>query len=120
MTRYQDVLALVGRICLALLFIWSGFGKIGGFENTVGYIASKGLPMPAVAAAGTIVIELGLGLLIAIGWGTRWAALIVALWLIPTTFIFHNFWDVPAAAAQMQKINFMKNVSIFGGMLMLM
>ena len=120
MERNQDVIALVGRICLVLLFIWSGWNKIGGFEGTAGYVGSKGLPMPAVLTALTIVIELGLGLLILIGWQTRWAALLIALWLIPTTLLFHNFWAVPPEQIAAQKINFMKNLSLFGGMLLLM
>lgn len=120
MERSQDTLALIGRIALAALFVWSGYGKIGGFAGTAGYIASKGLPLPEVLAAGTIFIELVLGLALVAGIQTRLAALLIALWLIPTTLIFHNYWAVPAQQVQMQQINFMKNVSIFGGMLLLM
>ena len=116
----RDLFALVGRIALAAIFVWSGAGKITGFSNTAGYIASKGLPMPAVLTALTICIELGLGLAIVLGFRARIAALLIALWLIPTTFLFHNFWAAPAGQAMMQQINFMKNVSIFGGMLLLM
>ena len=116
----NDMLALLGRIALAAIFVWSGAGKITGFSNTAGYIASKGLPMPAVLTAITIFVELGLGFAIVLGWRARIAALLIALWLIPTTFLFHNFWAAPAAQAMMQQINFMKNVSIFGGMLLLM
>ncbi|HZQ62594.1 MAG TPA: DoxX family protein [Casimicrobiaceae bacterium] len=120
MNRSNDVLALLGRIALAAIFVWSGSGKITGFSSTAGYIASKGLPMPVVLTALTIFVELILGLAIIIGWRARIAALLIALWLIPTTFLFHNFWSAPAAQVTMQQINFMKNVSIFGGMLLLM
>lgn len=119
MKRSSDFLSLIGRIALAAIFVWSGSGKITGFSDTAGYIASKGLPLPAVLTAITIFVELGLGLAIVIGWKTRIAALLIALWLIPTSFLFHNFWSAPAADAMMQQINFMKNVSIFGGMLLL-
>lgn len=119
MKRSSDFLALVGRIALAAIFVWSGSGKITDFGSTAGYIASKGLPVPAVLTAITIFVELGLGLVIVIGWKTRIAALLIALWLIPTTYLFHNFWSSPVSAAMMQQINFMKNVSIFGGMLLL-
>lgn len=120
MNRGNDVLALIGRIALAWIFVWSGSGKITGFSSTAGYIASKGLPMPAVLTAITIFIELILGLAIIIGWRARIAAFLIALWLIPTTFLFHNFWSAPAAQVMMQQINFMKNVSILGGMMLLM
>jgi putative oxidoreductase len=114
-----NAVALAGRILLAAIFVISGFGKIGGFEGTVGYIASKGLPMPQVLAALTVALELGGGILLIIGFKARWVALLFFLWLIPTTFIFHKFWGIDAAQVQMQQINFLKNVSIMGGMLLL-
>ena len=55
----QTPLSLIGRVLIALLFIPAGFGKIGGFAGTVGYIASKGVPLPEVAAAIAIAVELG-------------------------------------------------------------
>jgi len=109
-----------GRVLLALLFLWSGFGKIIGFEGTVGYIASKGMPLPQLAALGAILIEVGGGLLLVIGWHTRWAAAALLLFMIPATLIFHNFWAVDAAQAQGQLIHFMKNLSITGGILYVM
>ena len=116
-TQTQNVAALVGRILLALIFILSGFGKIGGFEGTVGYIASKGLPMASVVAALTILVELGGGLALATGFHARWAALALAVFSVLAAVIFHNFWAVPADQVMMQNINFMKNISIAGGML---
>jgi putative oxidoreductase len=114
-----NAVALAGRILLAALFVISGFNKIGGFEGIVGYIASKGLPMPQVLAALTVALELGGGILLVIGFKARWVALLFFLWLIPTTFIFHKFWGIDAAQAQAQMTNFLKNVSIMGGMLLL-
>ena len=119
MEKSQDLIALIGRIAVAILFVTSGWGKMMDFGGTAGFIASNGIPLPQVATAITIVVELGLGLAIALGWQTRSAAAVIALWLIPTTFIFHNFWSAPAAEVMMQQINFMKNVSIFGAMLLL-
>ena len=113
-----NTVALVGRLLLAQLFIISGAMKIPGFEGTAGYIAAKGLPMPQVLAALTIVLELGGGLMLAAGFKTRWVAIAFFLWLIPTTFIFHKFWGIEAAQVQNQMINFMKNISIMGAMLL--
>jgi putative oxidoreductase len=108
--------ALLGRVLLAAIFIISGYAKIGGFDGTAGYIASKGLPMPQVLAALTVALELGGGILLAIGFKARWVALLFFLWLIPTTFVFHKFWGIEAAQAQMQQIQFLKNLAIMGGM----
>jgi putative oxidoreductase len=114
----QDTAALVGRIMLAVIFLISGFGKITGFEGTAGYIASKGLPMPQVVAALTILVELGGGILLAVGYKARWAALALGVFTILAAVIFHNFWAVEAAQKMGQQINFLKNIAITGGMLM--
>ena len=114
-----NAMALVGRVLLAAIFIISGFAKISGFEGTAGYMGSKGLPMPQVLLAITIVIELGGGLMIAAGFKARWAALVFFLWLIPVTFVFHKFWGIDAAQVQNQMNHFLKNVSIMGAMLLL-
>jgi putative oxidoreductase len=113
-----DAAALVGRILLAILFLKSGWGKIGGFEQTAAMMASKGIPMAQVALIVTIVVELGAGILLVIGYKARWAALAIAAWLVPVTLMFHGFWAVPADQVMNQTNHFFKNVAIFGGMLM--
>jgi len=110
--------ALVGRILLAIMFITSGFGKLTGFDGTVGYIASKHLPLPQVAAIIAIVAELGGGLLLLVGFKARWAALALAIFTLAAGILFHDFWNADAASKMMQSINFWKNVTIAGGMLM--
>jgi len=117
-TRQYDGVALVGRLLLAALFIVSGFGKIGGFEGTAGYIASKGLPMPQVLAALMILVELGGGILLAVGFKARWAALAIAVFTLLAAVLFHNFWTVDGPARMGEFNNFWKNISIVGGMLM--
>ncbi|MBT9613345.1 MAG: DoxX family protein [Burkholderiales bacterium] len=111
---------LFGRTLLALIFIFSGFHKLTGFDGTAGYMASHGLPMPQVLLVATIVIELIGGLMILIGWQARIAAAAIFLFLIPATLVFHAFWNVNPADAmllQNQMNHFMKNVAIMGGML---
>jgi putative oxidoreductase len=115
----KDWAALLGRILLAGMFVFSGYGKIAGFAGTASNIASKGLPMPEVLAVIAILIEVGAGLAILFGWKARWAALAFMVFLVVITPIFHNFWAVPPELVAAQKINFMKNVSIFGGMMLL-
>ncbi|HXS52780.1 MAG TPA: DoxX family protein [Usitatibacter sp.] len=117
--NFTNLLALAGRILIAVIFVISGFGKIGGFEGVAGAIGSKGLPMPQVLAALTIALELGGGILLVLGFKTRWIAALFFLWLIPTTLVFHAFWGLDPKAAQQMQIHFLKNVSIMGAMLML-
>lgn len=108
---------LIGRILIALLFVPAGIGKISGFSGTVGYIGSVGLPMPSVLAAGTIVVEVLGGLALLVGFKTRWAALILALFSLMAAVLFHGFWAAPADQQMMQSINFYKNLAIAGGLL---
>jgi putative oxidoreductase len=113
----QDVAALVGRILLAALFVPAGFGKLMGFAGTVGYIASVGLPLPQVAAVVAILVELGLGLALLVGFKTRWAAIGIALFTLVATFSFHNYWAMAADKAFVNQLMFFKNIAVVGGLL---
>jgi len=108
---------LVGRVLLALIFIIAGFGKITGFDGTVGYMQAYNMPMTKVLAFLAIIIELGGGIMIAVGWKARWGAAAIFIFVLIASFIFHAFWAVPADQAQLQNIMFMKNLAIMGGML---
>lgn len=118
MTANRDWAALVGRILLALIFVISGYGKIGGFEGTAGYIASKGLPLPQVGAAIAVVVELIGGVMLIIGWKARWAALAIAVFTLAAAFFFHAYWELPVDKRMVDYLSFWKNLSIAGGMLM--
>lgn len=117
-THLQQSSALAGRILLALIFIVSGWGKIAGFAGTAGYIASKGMPLPEVMAAGAIAVELLGGIALLVGFKARWAAAAIFLFLIPTTLIFHNPTGLTGQEAQGQMTQLLKNFAIMGGMLM--
>ena len=113
----QNPLALVGRILIALLFIPAGFGKISGFAGTVGYATSVGMPMPTVAVAVGLLIELLGGLALLFGFGTRIAALALAVFTLAASFFFHAYWALPADQQMMQQLLFFKNVAVTGGLL---
>ena len=108
---------LAARLLIAAIFVFSGFGKITGFEGTVGYIASKGLPLPQLGAVAAIIVELGGGILLILGWKARWAAAAMLVFTVAAAVIFHDFWAAAPAAAQNQMIHFMKNISMAGGLL---
>lgn len=118
-TSLQNPLTLIGRLLLALLFLPAGISKIAGFAGTVGYIGSKGLPMPALGAVIAIIVEVGGSLALISGFGTRFAALALAAFTLVATFFFHNFWGVPVDQAMMQQLMFYKNIAVVGGLLLL-
>lgn len=116
-TTFNNVLTLLGRILIAALFVPAGLAKIAGFAGTTGYIASVGLPLPQVGAAIAIAVEVGLGLMVLVGWRSRLAALGMAVFTVAAGVLFHNFWAAAADQMQMQQISFLKNLSIAGGLL---
>jgi putative oxidoreductase len=109
-------LALTGRVLLALMFIVSGFGKLTNIAGTAGYIASGGLPAPAVLAVLVGLLELVGGLALAAGFKARWAALALGVFTILASLLFHQFWAVPADQQFVQQLMFMKNLAVAGGM----
>ncbi len=115
----QSPLSLVGRILLAVLFLPAGLSKIGGFSGTVGYIGSSGLPFPELAAAVAILVEVGGAVALILGFGTRFAALALAVFTLVATFVFHNYWAMPAEQVMMQQLMFFKNIGVVGGLLAL-
>ncbi len=118
-TTFQNPLALVGRLLLALLFLPAGISKIAGFAGTAGYIASKGLPAPELGVVIAIVMEVGGSLALIAGLKTRIAALALAAFTLVATFVFHNFWGVAADQAMVQQLMFYKNIAVVGGLLVL-
>jgi len=115
----QNPLSLVGRILLAFLFLPAGIGKLTGFAGTVGYIASVGLPLPQVAAAIALVVEIVGGIALIVGFGTRFAALALAVFTLVASIFFHNYWTLPADQQMMQQLMFFKNIAVIGGLLTL-
>lgn len=118
-TALQNPLSLVGRLLLAALFLPAGMAKIGGYAGTVGYIASKGLPLPEVGAVMAIVVEVVGGLALIAGFGTRFAALGLALFTLAASVVFHNYWALPADQQMVQQLMFFKNIAVVGGLLTL-
>ena len=103
---------LLGRIMLAAIFLQSGYGKIGGYAGTQGYMEKFGVSgqlLPLV-----IAVELLGGILLVVGWMTRWAALALAGFTLIAALYFHTDF-----ADRMQIIHFMKNLAITGGLLVL-
>ncbi len=112
-----SMLMLLGRICLSIIFILAGMGKISGPEETAAYMIAKGMSMTHFFLYAAAAVEIIGGLSLLLGFKTRWGSLLLLLFLIPTTFIFHNFWNVGPEASKIEMIGFLKNLAIFGGLL---
>lgn len=117
--KLQNPLSFAGRLLLASLFLPAGIGKITGFAGTVGFIASAGLPFPALAAVLALTLEIAGSVALIVGIGTRPAAIALALFTLVASFFFHPYWAVPADQQFVTQLLFFKNIGVVGGLLML-
>lgn len=112
MNTANRYLPAAGRILIAAIFLISGLGKVAAPEATIGYISAVGLPLPEVAYAIAVVVEIAGGLLLIAGYQTRAVALALAGFSVAAAIGFHaDFGD------QNQTIHFLKNLAIAGGLL---
>ncbi|MBD2100545.1 DoxX family protein [Leptolyngbya sp. FACHB-261] len=109
----NQIIPLLARVLLAAIFLWSGVNKILHPVATQQYMAANGMTFTGFFLVAAIALELGGGLSLVLGYRPRWGALVLILFLVPATLIFHtNFSD------QIQAIMFMKNLAMLGGLLM--
>ncbi|KAF7962746.1 hypothetical protein AWV80_15185 [Cupriavidus sp. UYMU48A] len=109
----------VGRALLGSLFLISGLLKMGSFAGYSAWIASAELPMPSLLLVLAMTIEIAGGLTLISGWNAKWGALLLAVFLVPTTLIFHGFWRADLADSWNQLNHILKNIAILGGMLVI-
>ncbi|MGE7989748.1 DoxX family protein [Pseudomonas sp. NPDC089554] len=115
----RDVIILLARILLMILFVMSGWSKLTGFEGTVGYLGSLGAPAPTLAAAVAVLMEFFVGILLILGFYTRPLAFLLALFVFGTALIGHPYWNMVDPERSANMIHFYKNLSIVGGLLLL-
>lgn len=117
MKNIEQFAPVVGRVLLSAIFIISGWGKITGFEGTAGYMAAYGLPFVSLLLVGAILLELGGGLSVLLGFKARLGAAALIVFTVPATLIFHAFWAVEdPGQAFVEQLMFMKNLAILGGL----
>jgi putative oxidoreductase len=110
---------LSARLLMAAIFVLSGVRKALAFAGTAGYFAKLGLPMPEVVTALVILIEVGGGLMLIAGWQLKPVALAMAVFTLATAFLGHAFWAASPEQFGAQLNNFMKNVAMVGGFVLL-
>jgi len=115
----QGAFILVARIFLMLLMIIFGWPKLIHFDATIAAMVHFNTPLPTLAAVIAVVVELGFGVLLILGLFTRPLALLTAIYVVGTAFIGHSYWKLTGAAVEGSEINFYKNISIVGGLLLL-
>lgn len=107
-------LPLFGRVFLALIFIYGAIGNITDFTSTQEGMTEMGLPFPSVLLIGNIIFQLIGAISLILGFKVQWGAIILIIFLVPTTVVFHDFWNDPD-----ESIAFLKNLGLIGGLLLL-
>lgn len=109
-------LAPLGRVLLALLFVQAGWAKAMQPQATADFMGSVGFPAWAVLALAIGLFEIVAGVLIALGWQARWAALALALFTLVASMLFHAYWSMPPEQQFVQQLLFGKNLAVVGGL----
>ena len=107
-----NILDLVGRVFISLVFLLSGINKIRNYEGSIGWMESFG--MPGIFLIPAIILEIGAPILILTGYKVKIAAALLSVFCIATALIFHTDFS-----NQMQFVSFMKNIALAGGFLFL-
>jgi len=115
----RDLIILLARVLLMILFVLSGWAKLTGFEGTVGYMSSLGAPAPTMAAAVAVFMEFFVAIVLILGFYTRPLAFLFALFVLGTALIGHPFWNMVDPERSANMTQFLKNLSIIGGLLLL-
>jgi len=106
-----------GRLLISLIFILAGIGKIIDFQGAADTLRSVGVGGANILVFVGLLMELIGGILLLIGWYTRFAVCVLMIFLLPTTLIFHGFWNYTGPEMALQLSIFLKNLTIYGGLL---
>jgi putative oxidoreductase len=107
---------LLGRLLLCPIFLLSGTVKIVDWSKTAESMTQKGMALVPEFLVAAIVVELLGGLCLLFGYKARYGAILLTLYLIPVTIVFHSFWAAQGAARELQLQHFLKNLTIMGGL----
>jgi putative oxidoreductase len=113
----QSQMLLIGRVLLGVLFLVAGIRKIMLYSGSVAYFTKLGFPAPEVMAVLAILIEVGGGALLILGWQTRRVSWLLVLFVVIATAMAHRFWEFDAPQYANQMNHFLKNAAIVGGLL---
>lgn len=116
MSTSSNVSLLIGRLCMCAIFIITGVWKFLNFDGVSQEMAAKGIPLVPFFLIAAAIIEIIGGFSLFFGYRARLGAAILMLYLIPVTMIFHDFWNAEESRRYMQIIEFLKNLTIIGGL----
>jgi len=118
MTPPNNAVYAAARALMAAIFLVAGVRKLVGYAGTLGYFGALGIPMPDLVLPLTILLEIGGGMALLIGWRAGWFAAALGLFTLASALLAHRFWAAEPAQFANQLNHFLKNVAIAGGLLL--
>jgi putative oxidoreductase len=118
MELFQTLMILIARICLSSYFLWEGVSNVWNWKGTAEYMKSKNMPSSILPAA--VILQIVGGLSVLLGYQARIGAVLLIVFIIPAAIKMHDFWRASAPERITQKMLFMKDVAILGGLLLLL
>ena len=125
MKRSQKYINRIGRILFGLIFIASGLSKIGDWDKTISYMESHNMVFSPFFLIMAILLQVAGGLSIITSYKTKIGTILLMIFILPATFIFHNFWALSAETEleiiiqQAEMVSFLKNITIIGALLLI-
>ena len=126
MKRSQKYINRIGRILFSLIFIASGLSKIGDWNKTISYMESHNMVFTSFFLIIAILLQVTGGLSIITSYKTKIGTILLLTFILPATFIFHNFWTLPTKTEleiitqQTEMVSFLKNITIIGALLLIL
>ena len=125
MKKSQKYINRIGQILFSLIFIASGLSKIGDWDKTISYMESHNMVFTPFFLIMAILLKVTGGLSIITSYKTKIGTILLLIFILPATFIFHNFWILPAETEleiitqQAEMVSFLKNITIIGALLLI-
>jgi putative oxidoreductase len=117
---FKDLAILIGRICISASFLWAALEKLFHWKGAAEYMRMKRVPYIWIALPSAIIMQIIGGLSLLLGIYTRVGAVILILFIVPAAIQAHSFWRVEGHERMNEKSFFMKDVAIFGALLLLL
>jgi putative oxidoreductase len=115
----KDIVDLLARICIALIFLWEAWDSIANYDSTKASMAAYNITSAQDFLLNSAIVLMILGgMLVLTGYRSGFGALLLLVFYIPATFVMHSWWNDPIDIQREQSILFMKNIAIIGGLLM--
>lgn len=117
MDKYQDQLALAGRVLLSALMFYAALFNIFNWSEQVELLVNLGVPLPGAALFGATATEIVLGVPLVLGYQTRWVALLLAFYTLACALLLHQFWAAPPSERASVQMHFAESIAAVGGLL---